>query len=135
MRKTIRSDFLKRAFATSPLQMKTYLNINEPGDPKNANIELSIDQNHTCTGNVTISGILPSPQISPIPYQFKFNTIKAPGLCHYNGTTLLNPPSSSQNFRTIEIGRGDRYSQIALPWDADKMFFRWHQDNNFTPWM
>ena len=70
-----------------------------------------------------------------MPYQFNVNAIKASGLYHYNGTTLLNAPSSSQNFRTIEIGRVDRYSQIALPWEADTMLFRRHRENNFTPWM
>ena len=94
--------------------------------PKNANIELSIDEDPTFTGNVTINGILSRPQLSPAPYQFNFNTIKAPGLYQYDGTTLFNAPSSSQNFRTIEIGRGDRYSQIAFPWDADNMCCRRH---------
>ena len=42
MRKTIRSDFLKRIFAIAPLQVKAYLNLNDPDDPKNANNELSI---------------------------------------------------------------------------------------------
>ena len=36
-------NLLKRIFAIAPLQVKTYLNLNDPDDPKNANIELSID--------------------------------------------------------------------------------------------
>jgi hypothetical protein len=36
------------------------------------------------------------------------------------------------------MGREGRYSQIAMPWDADQMFFRRQQSNeqgnNFTPW-
>ena len=35
--------FLKRIFAIAPLQVKSYLNLNDPNDPKDANIELSID--------------------------------------------------------------------------------------------
>ena len=35
-------NFLKRIFAIAPLQIKTYLNLNDPDDPKSANIELSI---------------------------------------------------------------------------------------------
>jgi hypothetical protein len=29
---------------------------------------------------------------------------------------------------------GDRCSQVAIPWDSDKMFFRRQQDSSFTPW-
>ena len=36
-------NLLKRIFAIAPLQVKTYLNQNDPDDPKRANIELSID--------------------------------------------------------------------------------------------
>ena len=36
-------NLLKRIFASAPLQIKTDLNLNDPSDPKNANIELSID--------------------------------------------------------------------------------------------
>ena len=34
---------LKCIFAIAPLQVKTYLHLNDPNDPNNANIELSID--------------------------------------------------------------------------------------------
>ena len=36
-------NFLKRIFAIAPLQVKTYLNLNDSNYSKNANIELSID--------------------------------------------------------------------------------------------
>jgi len=39
----LESDYLKRIFAVSPLSVNTYLNLDDPDDPKNANIELSID--------------------------------------------------------------------------------------------
>ena len=37
---------LKHTFTVSLLQTKTYLNLNAPDDPKNANIELSIAGYH-----------------------------------------------------------------------------------------
>ena len=55
-------NFLKSIFAIAHLQIKTYLNRNDPDHPKNANIEFSIDEHLTCTGDVTINGILPNPQ-------------------------------------------------------------------------
>ena len=41
--------------------------------------------------------------------------------------------------KSIEIDREGRYSQIAMPWDADQMLFRRQQSNEqgnyFTPWV
>lgn len=55
-----------------------------------------------------------------------FDTIKAPGLYHYDSGITGTPPTASPNFRTIEIGTTDRYSQIALPWDSSNMYFRYN---------
>ena len=113
---------------------------------KNANIEFSIDQavldlkapinNPTFTGTVSVTGTLSCPHLPPQISHNNFDTIKTPGLYHYDGG-LSNPPSSSQIFRSIEIGREGRYSQIAMPWDSDRMFFRRQESNAqgfFTPW-
>ena len=35
--------FLQRIFAIAPLQVKTFLNLNDPNDPQKSNIELSIN--------------------------------------------------------------------------------------------
>ena len=40
----LESNYLKRIVTVSPLRIKTDLNVNGLSDPKNANIELSIDQ-------------------------------------------------------------------------------------------
>ena len=40
----LEANVLKRIFAVAPLNVKTCLDINNPNDPKNANIELNIDQ-------------------------------------------------------------------------------------------
>jgi len=79
--------------------------------------------NPTFTGTISINGTLTCPQLDPQISQTNFNTIKTPGLYHYDGG-LSNAPSSSLNFRSIEIGREDRYTQIALPCDADQMVFQ-----------
>ena len=59
------------------------------------------------------------PQLDPISSQNDFNTIKAPRLYQYDLFTGSPIPS-------IEIGAAGRYSQIAMPFDDDKMFFRRH---------
>ena len=78
-------------------------------------------------------GTLVCPQLNPMPTQNDFNIVKAPGLFQYDGG-LSNAPSASLNFRSIELGSSNRYSQIAMPWDADQMFFRRKQDTTFTTW-
>ena len=143
----LEANFLKRIFAVAPLQVNTYLNLNDPNDKKNVNIELSIDQavldlkapmnNPIFTAKISVYGTLSCPQLSPHPSQNNLDTITSPGLYHYDAG-LSNAPSSSANFRSIEMGREGRYSQIAMPWDADHMFFRrqqCHEQGNFlTPW-
>ena len=42
-----------RIFAVEPLNIKTYLNLNDPDDPKNANIELSFEEDPVFTGNAS----------------------------------------------------------------------------------
>ena len=63
-----------------------------------------------------------TPQVAPHPSQTNFNTVKAHGLSHYDNG-ISNAPTSSLNFRSIEMGWEGRYPQIAMPWDADQMFF------------
>ena len=84
----------------------------------------------TFTGTVSVSGMLVCPQLTswPTPQLYDFNIVKASGLYHYDSygsvTGLRNAPTNSANFRSIEIGYDYRYSQIAMPWDTDQMFFR-----------
>ena len=79
----LEADYLKRIFAIAPLQVKTYLNLNDPGDPKNANIELSFREdpvfagNVGFTGNVSINGILNCPQLSQGDFQYDFNVTRS----------------------------------------------------------
>ena len=55
--------FIKRRFTAPPLQIKTYLNLNDANDAKNGNIELSINQSsisfsqiYHCAGVVNSTG-------------------------------------------------------------------------------
>jgi hypothetical protein len=65
--------------------------------------------------------------------QTNFDAIKAPGLYQYDGT-MTSTPNGRANYRAIEIGSNGRYSQIALPWDQDGMWFRRHQDSTWGTW-
>ena len=120
-------NFLKRIFAVEPSKITTYLNLNDPDDPKNANIEISMVQNPVFegdagfTGNVSINGILNCPQLSQAPFQHDLNEIKFPGLYHYEAVNgVLNTPCFSRNWTSIEIGDSGKYSQIVMPWDSGK---------------
>ena len=73
--------------------------------------------------NPTFTGTLVCPQLNASHTKSDFNEIKPPGLYHYDGG-ISNGPSNSLSFRSIEIGSADRYSQIAMPWDTEQMFFR-----------
>ena len=77
------------------------------------------------------------PQLNPISSQNNFNTFKTPGLYYdiFDGNPIPNAPINSLNFRSTEIGSAGRYSQIAMPFDYDKMFFRRQRNNDFSPWL
>jgi hypothetical protein len=69
-----------------------------------------------------------TPAYGNAAYQvLNLDTIKTPGLYHYDGGVGGTTPNGSPNYRTIEIGTNDRYSQIAMPWDSANMFFRRNQ--------
>ena len=76
------------------------------------------------TGNVSINGTLNCPLLSPAPFQYDLNLIKVPGLYHYEAVNgVLNTSFFSRNWRSIELGDTETYSQIVMPWNADRMFF------------
>ena len=77
---TIRSDSYNKAEVNNALALKAPIN------------------------NPTFTGTIVCPQLNATNTKTDFNEIKPPGLYHYNGLTLPNAPSTSQNFRTIEIG-------------------------------
>jgi hypothetical protein len=67
--------------------------------------------------------------------QTNFDLIKQPGLYQYDGTmTGTLPPIGSSNFRTVEVGSNARYSQIALPYNADGLCVRRMTDAAWSAW-
>lgn len=69
-------------------------------------------------------------------YQTKsLDTISTPGLYQYDGGFGgTKPPDNSPNYRTIEIGNGNRFSQIAMPWNSDGFYFRRQEGATFSSW-
>jgi hypothetical protein len=67
--------------------------------------------------------------------QTNFDLIKQPGLYQYDGAlTGTLPPLGMANFRTIEVGNANRYSQIALPWFEDGLCTRHNKDGVWSAW-
>ena len=60
----LESNFIKRIFTVSPLEIKTYLNLGSSTDPKNANIEFSLNkeqlfnQLYHCAGIINEDGTI-----------------------------------------------------------------------------
>ena len=50
-------------------------------------------------------------------------------------TDYQTPQPTRRISGTLKLVRGNRYSQIAMPWDADQTFFRSKQDNTFSNWL
>ncbi|WP_225548124.1 gp53-like domain-containing protein [Chromobacterium violaceum] len=71
----------------------------------------------------------------PASQSASMDTPKQPGLYQYDGSfSGVKPPDNSTNYRTIEIGSPGRYSQIAMPFDTDNVFFRRQVDSSVGPW-
>ena len=87
------------------------------------------------SGNVT-GALGYTPAFGNSAFQSKsLDTVSTPGLYQYDGAFGgTKPPDSSANYRTVEIGSGGRFSQIALPWNGDNLFFRRQQDAGWSAW-
>lgn len=71
----------------------------------------------------------------PAYQAWSFDSVKTPGLYQYDGAIgATKPPDGSANYRTIEVGSSTRYSQIALPWDSDNMYFRRQTNSTWSTW-
>jgi len=86
----------------------------------------------TARGNTTTTSIQAS-NLNPAYSVSNFDTIKAPGLYQYDGS-MTSTPNGDANYRTIEIGSNGRYSQIALNYSSDGMWFRRQTDANWSTW-
>jgi hypothetical protein len=77
-----------------------------------------------------------TPAYGTAAYQSKsLDTVSTPGLYQYDGLFGgTKPPDNKPNYRTIEIGSGGRWTQIALPYDNDGFFFRRQTDASYSAW-
>lgn len=77
-----------------------------------------------------------TPAYGTAAYQTKsLDTVSTPGLYQYDGGFGgTKPPDNSPNYRTIEIGSGNRFSQIAMPWNSDGFYFRRQEGSTFSAW-
>jgi len=77
-----------------------------------------------------------TPAYGTAAYQSKsLDTITTPGLYQYDGVFAgTKPPDNGANYRTIEIGSGSRFSQIAMPWNSDGYYFRRYDGTSFSTW-
>ena len=69
-------------------------------------------------------------------YQSKsLDTVSTPGLYQYDGAFGgTKPPDNGANYRTVEIGSGSRFSQIAMPWNSENIYFRRITDSTYSAW-
>ena len=65
------------------------------------------------------------------------DTVKTPGLYHYDGAYTGTQPLSTPwyNVRTIEIGNSTRASQFVMPYSADRIFYRRNTDPGWQPYV
>ena len=82
----LESGFIKRIFsASSGLEVKTYLNINNANDPKNANVELSLNQSALFNQMYHCAGIVNSNAVVPLSKGSTGFTVTKPSrgcICH-----------------------------------------------------
>ena len=95
---------------------------------QNSNGDASVSNNLAVTNNIVSKNLYPGVT------QQNLDLIKNPGLYEYDGGITGTSPNGSPNYRTIEIGAGGRYSQIALPWNSDNMYFRRNTDGSWSGW-
>lgn len=64
------------------------------------------------------------------------DTIKQPGLYQYDGGIGGTQPEGADqaNLRTIEIGSGGRYSQMAFDWASEQAWFRRQTGDTWSAW-
>lgn len=64
------------------------------------------------------------------------DTVKHPGLYTYDGGITGTQPAGTNwyNLKTIEIGYGSRATQIAFPYNNDRVFFRRQQSASWETW-
>ena len=90
----LESNLIKRIFTVSPLEIKTYLNVSSSTDPKNANIEISLNKSALFGQLYHCGGIINSDGNIALSKGVGFTSSKG-GTGVYNITFNSSHPSST----------------------------------------
>lgn len=92
----------------------------------------------TLTGNLTINARIQARNLQNNYQRLDIDAIKDTGLYSYDGGITGTQPEGTNwyNLRTIEIGYGQRFTQMAFPYNADRVWFRRQVQSNgvWQPW-
>ena len=86
---------------------------------------------NTFSGANTFSSTVTAANFKNAYQSLNLDTVKTPGLYHYDGVISGTQPAGTSwyNVKTIEIGDTNRYSQIVMPYSADRIFYRRQNDS------
>ena len=86
---------------------------------------------NTFSGANTFSSTVTAANFKNAYQSLNLDTVKTPGLYHYDGVISGTQPAGGSwyNVKTIEIGDTNRYSQIVMPYSADRIFYRRQNDS------
>lgn len=87
----------------------------------------------TASSTITATGAISASNLNPEVTQTDFNLTKSPGLYHYDGA-ITNSPDSDANYRSIEIGAGNRYSQLVFNYSNSGLWLRRRTDTTWSGW-
>lgn len=86
------------------------------------------------SGNWNVSGVVTATNFKNGYQTMNLDTIKTPGLYHYDGGISGSQPLGTDwyNLKTIEIGADNRYSQFVMPYNNNRIFYRHKQDSGWS---
>ena len=92
----------------------------------------------TLTGGLTVNDRIQARNLQNNYQRLNINDIKDTGLYHYDGGIDGDQPEGTNwsNLRTIEIGYAQRFTQMAFPYNSDRVWFRRQVQSNgvWQPW-
>ena len=105
----------------------------------NAGISVPSGQTLSGAGAINVTGSLTGNNMTDGVTVGNLDVFKPPGLYMYDsGIEGTLPVAGVPNLRTIEIGPGNRRTQLAFPWNSDRMFLRRSTGalpGTFQPWV
>ena len=99
----LESNFIKRIFTVSPLEIKTDLNLSSSTDPKNANIEISVNKSALFNNIYHCGGIINSDGTIALSKGVSFTCSKG-GTGIYNITFNTPHPSGATYLVSTSLG-------------------------------